>query len=300
MTRRLLTFWTHVEELRQIIIVSLLCVGVFFLLTFFFHVEIADFIVRPLQSSHSREGVFEKKVLISETKTEITLPAFSRSSEGVLLKNRKITLLPNTPLEIEVPQQNYYLFSPLEGFLISLKITLIGSLVFSSPLWIFFLFRFLAPALLKKHRKFLFSFLIFSFLFLFLGFFFAYRITLPLGGAFLRTFNEKLGENLWSFSETVNFCFALLLGHAFVFELYVVLCCLIYADVFTYQKMKKARKGVIIGALLLGALLTPPDVLSQILLALPIVALYEASLIFAKLRQNKLDKKKQKMTLNSN
>lgn len=182
------------------------------------------------------------------------------------------------PLGIE----QLYLFGPLEGFTMAMKISLWGGAILSSPLWLYFLLRFLLPALREREKSLVLPFLGLSLLCMLGGVAFAYCFTLPCAASYFEQFNARLGENLWSLKETLNLTLSLILAHAIVFELYVVLLFLIHYRLFHYPLLKKARKGVIVAVFILAAILTPPDVLSQLLLAFPMLLLFESALLYAR------------------
>jgi sec-independent protein translocase protein TatC len=177
-----------------------------------------------------------------------------------------------------------YLFTPLEGFATAAKLSLGAGIVISSPFWLYCLLNFLLPALKPREKKILTPFLLFSLVFVAGGIFFGYRITLPFVFSFFRTFNEGLGKNLWSLGPTLDLACGLILAHALVFELYVLLIFLIKMGLFSYALLKKGRKGVIVAIFILAAILTPPDVLSQLLLAGPMYLLFESALLYARLK----------------
>ncbi len=185
------------------------------------------------------------------------------------------------PLGIE----ELYLFSPLEGFMIALKISFWGGLLLASPLIIGLLLLFLLPALKHSEKKMLLPFLSLSLLFVSLGILFAYKITLPFVSNYFYSFNAELGTNLWSLKESVSLSLGLISAHALVFELYVILLFLIHFGFLTYSLLKKIRKGVIVAIFILAAILTPPDVASQLLLAFPMLVLFESAIFYARFKK---------------
>ncbi|MCC5832217.1 MAG: twin-arginine translocase subunit TatC [Chlamydiales bacterium] len=190
------------------------------------------------------------------------------------------------PLEIE----KLYLFSPLEGFTTVLKTAFWAGLLASSPLWTFFLLQFILPALRGREKRLILPFFFLSALFIVCGILLAYTVTLPLVTQFFRSFNEGIGENLWGLGETLNFALMLVLAHGLVFELYVGLLFLIHFSLLSADRLRQARRGVIVLILVLAALLTPPDLLSQILLALPMLLLYETAVFYSLFLKKRLKK----------
>jgi sec-independent protein translocase protein TatC len=184
------------------------------------------------------------------------------------------------PLAIE----GLYLLNPLEGFSCAAKLSLWVGIILSSPCWLYFLLTFFLPALKPREKKLLFPFLLLSLLFTAGGILFAYTITLPLVMRFFQLFNANLGENIWSLGQTVDLIFTLILAHGILFELYVILLFLIGYKLIPYPLLKKGRKGIIVAIFVIAAILTPPDVLSQLLLAFPMLLLFESALLFARLK----------------
>jgi len=178
-----------------------------------------------------------------------------------------------------------YLLSPLEGFSAAAKLSFWIGLIFSSPLWIFFLLSFFLPALKKREKRLLFPFLLCSIICIAAGILFAYHFTLPLVIRFFLSFNASLGENLWSVGKSLDLVMSLLLAHGIIFEFYVILLFLIRCDLCSYSLLKKVRRGVIVAIFILAAVLTPPDVFSQLLLAFPMLILFEGALLYARYRR---------------
>jgi Tat protein translocase TatC len=196
--------------------------------------------------------------------------------------------------------EKLYLFDPLEGFVMAIKISFWGGIVLSSPLWLYFILRFFLPALQKKEKSLIFPFLILSCMCILGGIAFAYVITLPFVSSYFIQFNVGLGENLWGFKEMVNFTLGLILAHALVFELYVILLFLIHYRLLKHDPLKKMRKGIIVAIFILAAVLTPPDVLSQLLLAFPMMILFETALFFARIKCRQTVFKKDFFSLKNN
>jgi sec-independent protein translocase protein TatC len=216
--------------------------------------------------------------------------ALIRSGSSILLAtlaafcfHKEILAFLIAPLIVE----RLYLLSPLEGFFCATKLSFWTGIILSSPCWLYFFLTFLLPALKPREKRALFPFLLLSFLLILGGALFAYRITLPLVFRFFQKFNAGMGENLWSLSQTLNLILKLSLAHAIIFELYVVLLFLIKFGYLRFALLKQARKGVIVAFFVLAALLTPPDVLSQLLLALPMWLLFESALFYARIMHKK-------------
>lgn len=174
---------------------------------------------------------------------------------------------------------------PLEGISIAFKVCFWLGVVLSSPAWGFTLLRFIVPALRKEERSLLFPFIILSYLFILIGFASAYFMTIPLANTYLQTFNASLGVNLWTLSNYLDYTFFLLLANGIAFEMGLLLLFLVHIRILTAELMIAKRRHMIVLAFILGAFLTPPEILTQLMLALPLIILYELAILYAKYRR---------------
>lgn len=286
-----LPFWDHVDECRKMLIGISLIAFCGTLLMFSFHQHLFHLFLAPLKQSIPVERtilVRERLTCASATSSQtISLPPgalvlgqqrLSSSSSSHLI------LQPGESVEIEFPQKNFYIFNPLEGFASACKLSFWSGVILTSPFWLFLVLRFLLPALREKEKRCLVAFFSLSALFISGGIFFACRLTVPLVTHFFQKFNAQIGENLWSLSQTLDLTLGLVLAHALVFELFVGLIFCIHFGLVRASHLLQARKAMIVLILLTSAFLTPPDVLSQVLLAFPMYLLYETSILYAKTR----------------
>lgn len=177
------------------------------------------------------------------------------------------------------------LFSPIDGMSIAFKLSFWTGLVISSPFWVYFFLRFAAPAFhVEEWRKIL-IFIALSVIFLAFGTAFAYRVTIPLANRYFETFNDAIGTNLWSLSQYLDYTLFLVLANGLAFELSLTLFFLVHFGIVSAKALKDKRRYMILFAFILGAILTPPDVTSQLMLALPLAGLYELAILYAILRE---------------
>lgn len=175
------------------------------------------------------------------------------------------------------------LLGPLEGVGIALKTSFWIGLLATSPLWLFFLIHFIRPALRTDEKRLLLPFIIVSFAFIAIGCCFAYFVTIPLANSYLKAFNQSLGENLWSLSAYLDYTFFLLLANGLAFELCAIGIFAVQLNLISAEMLIRWRRSAIVMAFIIGALLTPPDILTQILLAVPLICLYEGVILYARL-----------------
>jgi len=181
-------------------------------------------------------------------------------------------------------QQQLVILGPVDGLLTTFKTGFWVGLVGTSPLWSYFLMTFVSPALKKNERNWILPFVALSLTFLSIGFMFAYNVTIPFANQFLSAFNQEVGVNLWTMSNYIDFTLILLLSNALAFELCIILFFLVHFEKIKHETLKKNRKYFIVGAFILSAILTPPDIFTQIMLALPLLGIYELAILYGKLR----------------
>lgn len=176
------------------------------------------------------------------------------------------------------------MLKPTEAFLTELKLSAIVAVMLSTPFLLYQLWRFVAPGLYAQERKYIFGF-VFSASFLFLaGASFAYVVVFPLGFKFFLSYPsiyEHLNANLsvaWYFSFVIQ----LLVAFGLVFELPVIVFFLVKIGLVNEKMLKKYRGVAIVGIFVVAAILTPPDVISQTSMAIPLLILYEISIWIAK------------------
>lgn len=179
--------------------------------------------------------------------------------------------------------KKFILLSPMEGVTTSFKAAFFCGLFLSSPFWMYLILTFIAPALRGKEKKIIPWFLFTSLTMLFLGTLFSLKVTLPLANQFFLSFNSYLGENLWSLSYYFDYTLFLCISGGVTFEIFAVLLFLIYFGIITEKQMREKRRVAVVLSFLLAAILTPPDVLTQILVALPLILFYEAGILYGKL-----------------
>lgn len=177
------------------------------------------------------------------------------------------------------------LLGPLEGMKIALKTAFFVGVLLTAPLWAFCIARFIAPALRQAEKRAAIPFLLTSVGFIVMGGLFAYSVTIPLANTYLLQFNAALGTNLWSLSHYLDYTLFLLIANGAAFQLAAIGLFAVHYRVVTAELLSTHRRGAIVVAFILGALLTPPDVATQFLLAIPLIILYESVILYAKLRR---------------
>jgi sec-independent protein translocase protein TatC len=172
--------------------------------------------------------------------------------------------------------------APTEAFFVNLKVALYAGVFLSIPLILFQAWKFVAPGLYEHERRYSYPFLLISTVLFLIGAAFAYLVILPIALHFLIAQGGELWQPNITLSNYLAFCMRLLLAAGLIFEFPVLMYFLAKVGVVTPEFLVKNRKYAVLVAFTLSAILTPPDVFSQILLAIPLFLLFEVSIFVAK------------------
>jgi len=184
------------------------------------------------------------------------------------------------PLKAVMPEGDHLIFTNLpEMFFTYLKVSFIAGIMVSSPVIFYQIWLFIAPGLYPREQKLLIPFVISS-TFLFIGgALFGYFIVFPFGFKFFIGFSNEYVKALPSVKEYFSFSLKLLFAFGVVFELPVIIFFLTKIGLVTTAMLRQKRKYAILSAFVLSAILTPPDVITQCMMAGPLIILYEVGII---------------------
>lgn len=170
-------------------------------------------------------------------------------------------------------------------FLIPFQSALLFSVFITMPYFLYQLWAFIVPALYQHERKFVWIILVLSSLLFYLGVIFAYLIVLPLVFKFFIYVAPVGVEVKPDISQYYHFIVRLFFAFGFCFEVPVAIILLVWSGLVDVNTLAKKRPFIIVSAFIIGMLLTPPDIVSQLLLAIPIWLLYELGLSIARYKQ---------------
>jgi sec-independent protein translocase protein TatC len=174
-----------------------------------------------------------------------------------------------------------------EAFFTYLKVAFLAGLMLASPVILYQFWVFVAPGLYKQERGLLIPIIFLSTFFFVGGALFGYFIVFPYGFKFFLGFASETIQPLPSMKEYLAFSAKLLLAFGLVFELPLVLTFLAKLGIVSVDFLKKNRKYALLLFFVGAALITPPDVITQVMMALPLMILYEISIIGARIFQRK-------------
>lgn len=238
----------HLTELRKRIVISLGSVLLIFLVSFNFSAGIFDALTLPLKT---------------EMKLSVTAPYV------------QFTEKPPTPLVF---------LAPAEAFWMHFKVAFMTALVLSLPVIFLQFWKFISPGLLPKEKKYFVPFLFFAILLFTVGAVFCFVIVLPFAMTFLLGYQTAQMTPMLSVGSYIDFCLKFIFAFGAIFELPLVIIFLTRFGVVTPSTLARNRKYAILAAFIIAAALTPtPDAFNQILMAVPIILLYEVGILLSRI-----------------
>lgn len=182
--------------------------------------------------------------------------------------------------------------SPIEKFFALLKIAFVAGIFVGLPVVLYEVWKFVSPGLYRREKRVVLPFISAGWILFFIGVAFCYTVALPFCVRFLVKFGSVNYEgremiNLWGTGAFINFSLGMLLGFGAGFNLPVVLVSLNLLDVLRIDTLRRGRRYAVILCLAVGAVLTPQDIVSMLLLAVPLYLLYEGSILTIRILQGR-------------
>jgi sec-independent protein translocase protein TatC len=188
------------------------------------------------------------------------------------------------PLKDALPAGSSVIFTSVqEPFFTAIKVSFFSSFIVTIPVLFWQIWLFVAPGLYDNEKRLIIPFVFFASFMFFLGSAFSYMIVVPIGIKFLITFGSTLFTALPSIGEYVGFFTKLVLGFAIAFQLPVITFFLAKIGLVTDHSLKSFFRYAVIIIFALSAILTPPDLVTQFLMAIPMITLYILSIYIAKI-----------------
>ena len=257
-----MTFWGHLEELRRRLIIIAVAVGVFTFLSLSFSRPIEKVLRFPMETSINNilAAVIDRTI----------------GEEGSMMGFLSISLRAGASnVEAEL-----FKVGPVEGIMAYLKISITCGLLLASPIVLYQIWAFIFPALTQQERRFALPLFLIIVVFFVIGVIFAYLIVTPT----VLHFSAKLFPdmaNRWDIEKYVNFLTRLLLGFGIAFELPIVMAFLSWIGVINAQGFRERQSYAVVAIFVMSAMLTPADVVSMLLMAVPLIGLYQLGIFFA-------------------
>ena len=198
--------------------------------------------------------------------------------------SRKLYEYLAAPLLGQLPQGSSMIAIDVASpFLAPFKLTLLLSLIIAIPIVMYQLWAFVAPALFQHEKRLAKPLLVSSVFLFYLGCAFAFFVVFPLVFGFMTRIAPEGVAVMTDINRYLDFVIALFLAFGIAFEVPIATIILVATGLTTTDKLAKARPYVVVGAFAIGMLLTPPDIISQTLLAIPMWILFEAGIVMCKI-----------------
>jgi sec-independent protein translocase protein TatC len=298
------SFLEHLEDLRWVLIKSIVAAGLAMLGCLFAGNYVVKVLEWPLSRAPLPGGrgqnvrlVFGTNQLATfhVTTTNDALAAFIGTNRFVRLEITPLRTGDNVVLSLKPPQDDsdapanrrlpidIINLSPAGSFVVATKVAFYGGLVISAPFIFYFVAQFVFPALKMREKKYIYRGLAFGAGLFLTGVCFCYFVLMPVALAASVQYAEWLGfaATQWRAEDYIAFVCKFMLGMGLGFELPVVVLTLVKIGVLSYRTLAAGRRYVIVISFILGAVLTTPEVVTQVLMALPLYLLYEISVWIA-------------------
>ncbi len=185
------------------------------------------------------------------------------------------------PLLSQLPASHLISTSITAPLLVPIKFVFLVSLFLLIPFFCYHFWQFVSPALYSKEKKITWVLMLPSVILFYLGTLFAYFVVLPIVFKFFIHTTPAGVTLLPEIGQYLNFALQILFAFGLAFEVPILVWVLVHCHLATIKQLRGARRYVIVGAFVAGMLFTPPDILSQFLLAVPLWLLFEVGLLFA-------------------
>ena len=257
-----MTFLEHLEEFRRRVIVSLITVGFFMLISLSFGKPIERILRLPLDLSTN--------VLLASLIDKINGPSASFFGFLAITLRASASSVNATLMKL----------SPLSGITTYLKVSMTFGALLASPVVLYQVWAFIMPALTSREKKVLLPLFFIILFFFFGGVLFAFFIVVPVVFDFSAQLYPSMINN-WDIEQYFNFILQLLLGFGIAFELPIAMAFLAWIGAIDTNGFQEKRGLATIGIFVLSAFLTPSDPGSMLLMAVPLILLYELGIFFA-------------------
>ncbi|HEY5654107.1 MAG TPA: twin-arginine translocase subunit TatC [Pontiella sp.] len=271
----------HLEDFRKTVIRCLICLATAMLPCLFF----ADHLIAVLRAP--AEPYIEKSVgeQLDHTVLKLRVKADNFADKPNRMTDEDYYSIPAEVEGHTVDSRQGVIrlqFSePAAAVKMWLSVSFFGGVLLSLPLLVFFIGLFVMPGVRENERKLMTRVAFFSGGLFLLGIYMGYKVTLPLAlGLMLKIGAQLGGESIWFYNKYIAFALQLLLGFGLAFQLPVVILILGKMGLLNSGQLREKRRHVIVGLLVLAMLLTPPDVLTQLLMAGPLILMYEFCIWF--------------------
>jgi sec-independent protein translocase protein TatC len=193
------------------------------------------------------------------------------------------------PIQQYLPQGGLIFTGPMDKFMAHIKLSFMGAIILTCPFWLYQVWLFVAPALYKKEKRYAAGFIMSGSILFLMGSLFTYFVVLPMAFKFLMTYGGETDKPMISIQEYMAFFSHTCLAFGAAFEMPLLISTLGMLGLVSKKFLQEKRRYAIMLIAIISAVIAPPDLLSMVLLLIPMVALYEISVfvvgVFEKKRQ---------------
>jgi sec-independent protein translocase protein TatC len=226
-------FVSHLKELRDRLVVSIVGVGIAFIITYIFKERMFAFLMRPF-------------------------------------------------IEVMPPQSMFIFTGVTEAFITYFKISIVAALFLAAPVILYEVWMFVSPGLYEKERRYVVPFIAFGSMFFIIGGLFCYYVILPYIYHFFVSYAGPSIVPMPSLKEYMNLTLKMLIIFGLIFQMPLVAFYLSKAGIIKYRVLAEKRRYAILVIVVVSAVITPPEITSQLLMALPMYGLFEVSILIAR------------------
>jgi sec-independent protein translocase protein TatC len=226
-------FVTHLKELRDRLVVSIIAVGIAFVLTYNFKETLFHFLMRPFTA---------------------VMPAGS----------------------------SFIFTTVTEAFLTYFKVSIVAALFLAAPVILFEVWKFVAPGLYEKEKRFMYPFISFGSILFLIGGGFCYYLVLPYIYGFFVSYASDFVIPMPALKDYMNLTLKMIIIFGLIFQLPLLAYYLARAGIINHRLLASKRRYAILGIFVLSAIITPPEISSQLLMVIPMLGLYEVSIVVAR------------------
>jgi sec-independent protein translocase protein TatC len=194
------------------------------------------------------------------------------------------------PIALYLPTGGLVFTGPIDKFFAHLKVAFFAGILLSAPWWLYQLWIFVAPGLYRKEKKATVTFIIAGTSLFLIGLSFTYFIVFPMAFKFLMTFGGDTDKPMITIDQYLNFFLWTCLSFGAAFELPLILVTLGLLGLISHQFLKENRKYAIVILSILTAVITPPDLMSMLLMLAPMWLLYDLSTFLVKMIELRREK----------
>jgi sec-independent protein translocase protein TatC len=226
-------FVAHLKELRDRLVISIIGVGIAFIVTYLFKEKLFEFLMQPF-----------------------------------------ISVMP--------PKSSFIFTSVTEAFITYFKISLVAALFLAAPVILYEVWMFVAPGLYEKEKRYVIPFITFGSLLFLAGALFCYSIVIPYIYRFFVSYAGEFIIPMPTLNNYMSLTLKLLVIFGFIFQMPLIAYYLARAGIINYRTLAGKRRYAILGIVVISAIITPPEVASQILMVIPMYGLYEISVLITR------------------